>query len=164
MHKTCVKHLNCKLYYWQLHLKYWCNLARCWSQAVWGWHDSVETCRSVIICEIIVHLLATVQNNKKHNFGILSIILGFFTQNFTETRSVSIITRSYSVAPPKIKPFSIINLYALSLWHFFFFCGIKAPVLYTEILWSKPSLGDPNQCKPLNFIMETDSIYNILCL
>ena len=23
-------------------------------QAVWGWHDSVETCSSVIICEIIV--------------------------------------------------------------------------------------------------------------
>jgi len=27
---------------------------------------SVETCRSVIICEIIVHLLVIVQNNKKH--------------------------------------------------------------------------------------------------
>jgi hypothetical protein len=23
-----VKHLNCKLHYQQLHLKYWCNLAR----------------------------------------------------------------------------------------------------------------------------------------
>ena len=43
-----------KLYYQQLHLKYWCNLARYWSQAVWGWQDSVETCSSVIICEIIV--------------------------------------------------------------------------------------------------------------
>ena len=49
-----MKHLNCKLYYRQLHLKYWCNLARYWLQAVWGWHDSVETCSSVIICEIIV--------------------------------------------------------------------------------------------------------------
>ena len=45
---------NCKLYYQQLHLKYWCNLARYWLQAPWGWHDSVETCSSVIICEIIV--------------------------------------------------------------------------------------------------------------
>ena len=27
--------------------------------------DSVETCRSVIICEIIVHLLVIVQNKKK---------------------------------------------------------------------------------------------------
>jgi len=53
-HKTCVKHLNCKVYYRQLHLKYWCNLAWCWLQAVWGWHDSVETCSSVVICEIIV--------------------------------------------------------------------------------------------------------------
>jgi len=52
-----VKHLNCKLYYQQLHLKYLCNLARHWLHAPCGWHDSVETCRSVIICEIIVHLL-----------------------------------------------------------------------------------------------------------
>jgi len=28
LHKTYVKHLNCKLYYQQLHLKYLCNLAR----------------------------------------------------------------------------------------------------------------------------------------
>jgi len=28
LHKTCVKDLNCKLYYQQLHLKYLCNLAR----------------------------------------------------------------------------------------------------------------------------------------
>jgi len=34
-------------------------------KAPWGWHDSVETCRSVIICEIIVHLLGPVQNNKR---------------------------------------------------------------------------------------------------
>jgi len=47
MHKTYVKHLNFKLYYQQLHLKYLCNMARYWLQAPWGWHDSVETCRSV---------------------------------------------------------------------------------------------------------------------
>ena len=41
------------------------NLARLWLQAPWGWYDSVETCRSVIICEIIVHLLVLVQNNCK---------------------------------------------------------------------------------------------------
>jgi hypothetical protein len=51
--------LNCKLYCQQLHLKYCCNLARYWLQAVWGWHDSVETCSSVIICEIIVCICRT---------------------------------------------------------------------------------------------------------
>ena len=56
---------NTKLYYQQLHLKYLCNLARYSLQVAWGWHDSVETCSSVIICEIIVHLLVTVQNNKR---------------------------------------------------------------------------------------------------
>jgi len=46
-------------------LKYLCNLARYWLQAVCGWHDSVETCSSVITCgEIIVYLLVIVQNNK----------------------------------------------------------------------------------------------------
>jgi len=60
-----VKHLNCKLYYQQLHLKYSCNLGRYWIKAPWGWHDSVETCRSVIICEIIVYLLVILQNNKR---------------------------------------------------------------------------------------------------
>jgi hypothetical protein len=64
-HKTYIKHINCKLYYQQLHLKYLCNLATYWLQAVWGWHDNVETCSSVIICEIIVHLLVIVQNNKR---------------------------------------------------------------------------------------------------
>jgi len=51
-----MKYLNCKLYYQQLHLKYTCNLAIYWLKAPWGWHGSVETCRSVIICEIIAHL------------------------------------------------------------------------------------------------------------
>ena len=60
-----MKHLNCKLFYQQLHLKHLCNLARCLLQAVWRWHDSVETFRSVIICEIIVYLLVIVQNKKK---------------------------------------------------------------------------------------------------
>ena len=60
-----VSRLNCKLYYQQLHLKYLCNLARYWLQSVWGWHESVETCSSVITCgEIIVYLLVIVQNNK----------------------------------------------------------------------------------------------------
>jgi hypothetical protein len=34
LHKTYLKHLNCKLYYQQLHLKYLCNLARYLLQAV----------------------------------------------------------------------------------------------------------------------------------
>jgi hypothetical protein len=40
------------------------NLARYWLQAPWGWHDSAETCSSVIICEIIVHLLVIGQNKQ----------------------------------------------------------------------------------------------------
>ena len=58
--RTCIKS-KCKLYYQQLHLKYLCNLARYWLQAPWGWHDSVETYRSVIIYEIIVQLLVIAQ-------------------------------------------------------------------------------------------------------
>jgi len=66
LHKAYVKHLNFRLYYQQLHLNYLCNLARYWLRAPWGWHDSVETCRSVIICGIIVHWLVKVQNNKNN--------------------------------------------------------------------------------------------------
>ena len=66
-----MKCLNSKLYYQQLHFKYLCNLARYWLQPPWGWHDSVETCRSVIICEVIVHLLVTVQNNKRCTVQVL---------------------------------------------------------------------------------------------
>jgi len=54
-----------------LHMKYLCNLARHWLQAAWGRYDSVETYRSVIICEIIVHLLAIVQNNKRCPVNVL---------------------------------------------------------------------------------------------
>ena len=56
------------------HLKYLCKLARYWLQAHWGWHDSVETCRSVIICEIIVHLLVIVQNLKKIDYRMYTYI------------------------------------------------------------------------------------------
>jgi len=65
LHKTSVKHRNCKLCYQQLHLKHFCNLASYCLQAPWGWYNSVETCSGVIICEIIVHLLVIVQNNKR---------------------------------------------------------------------------------------------------
>jgi len=47
LHKTYDKHLNCKLRYQQLHLKYLRNLTSYWLQAPRGWHDSVETCRSM---------------------------------------------------------------------------------------------------------------------
>ena len=50
------------VYYQQPHLKYLCNLTRYWLQGSWGWHDSVETCSSGIICEIIVRLLVIIQN------------------------------------------------------------------------------------------------------
>jgi len=42
LHKTYLKHLNCKLDYQQLHLKY---LARYWLHTPWGWHENVETCK-----------------------------------------------------------------------------------------------------------------------
>ena len=35
---------------------------RYWLQAAWGWHDSAETFRIVIICEIIVRVLVIAQN------------------------------------------------------------------------------------------------------
>jgi hypothetical protein len=63
--------LHHKLYYQQLHVKYLCNLAKYWLQSPWGWHGIVETFRSVIICEIIVHLSVTVQNNKRCTVYIL---------------------------------------------------------------------------------------------
>ena len=40
------------------------NFARYWLQAPWERQNSVETCGSVIICEIIVCLLVIVQDNK----------------------------------------------------------------------------------------------------
>ena len=40
-----------------------------------GWHDSVETCSSVIICKIIVHLLVKVQNNKRCTVHVLTLTL-----------------------------------------------------------------------------------------
>jgi hypothetical protein len=58
-------------YYQHLHLKYLCNLVRYWLQASWGWHDNVKTFRSVIICEIIVHLLVIVQINKRYMVHVL---------------------------------------------------------------------------------------------
>ena len=46
-------------------IKYLCNLASYWLHAPWGWHESIETCSSVIICKIFVHLLVIVQNSKR---------------------------------------------------------------------------------------------------
>ena len=89
-HKTCVKHLKCKLYYQQQYLKYLCNLASYWLQFPWGWHYSVETCRSVIFCEIIVHLSVTVQNRKKATFPVHGqLILISFARISFDFQSVS---------------------------------------------------------------------------
>jgi hypothetical protein len=55
----------------QLHLKYLLNL-KYLLQAPWEWHDSVEIYRSVVICEIIVHLLVIVQNNKRCKVQVLT--------------------------------------------------------------------------------------------
>jgi len=38
-------------------------------------HDSFESCRSVIICEITVHLLVIVQNNKRRTVSVIKIHL-----------------------------------------------------------------------------------------
>jgi len=76
--QTYVEHLNCKLYYQQLQLKYLNNLASYWLQAPWRWNNCVKTRRSVIICEIIAHLLVIVQddnNNNKQNKVLFHIIL-----------------------------------------------------------------------------------------
>jgi len=89
LHKAYVKHLNCKLYYQQLHLKYLCNLARYRLQTPWGWHNSVETCSSVIICEIIVHLLVTVQNNSNRVF-IKRYFFGLYAFNRLHAHDYSI--------------------------------------------------------------------------
>ena len=59
---------------WSEYKIYSCNLTRYWLQAPWGWHDNVETCRSVIICEIIVHLLVRVQNLKKYHILVYTYI------------------------------------------------------------------------------------------
>jgi hypothetical protein len=48
-------------------------LASYWLQAIWGWHDIVETCSSVIISEIIVHLLVIVQNTCVTSYWLQAI-------------------------------------------------------------------------------------------
>ena len=82
VHTVCMlKLLSC----WSgTYLKYLCNLARYWLQAPWWWQDSVETCRSVIICEIIVHLLVIVQNDKRCTVQRIDIIHGVTSR----TRSI----------------------------------------------------------------------------
>jgi hypothetical protein len=55
------KHIEKEIVHQVGHLQ---ELARYWFRAPWGWHDSVKTCSNVIICEIIVHLLVILQNNK----------------------------------------------------------------------------------------------------
>jgi len=45
----------------QFTIKMFHILAKYWLQCPWGWSDSVETCRSVIICAIYVHLLVIVK-------------------------------------------------------------------------------------------------------
>ena len=103
--KACVKHLNCKLYYRQLHLKYLCKLARYWLQTVWGWHENVETCRSVIICEIIVHLLVIVQNEKKNK--IMEAILCLFLRYQSPTAPPPVTYEVISAACGKCLPWGL---------------------------------------------------------
>ena len=53
-----------------------------WLQAPWRWHDSVETCMSVLICEIIVRLVVVIQNNKSWTVQRIKInkYIGLFLQ------------------------------------------------------------------------------------
>jgi len=78
---------------------YWCNLARYWLQAVWGWHDSVETCSGVTICEIVVCICwFKVQNNSfkyfiSHSITLLfrhtsNIVMTFCAQTFHSFRTI----------------------------------------------------------------------------
>ena len=56
-------------------MTYLSNSARYWLRTPWRWHNSVETCRrSVIVCQLIVHLLVTVQNNKRCRVQILKYL------------------------------------------------------------------------------------------
>jgi hypothetical protein len=70
-----MKNLNCKPHCQQLHLKYLCNMARYWLQAPWRRHDIFETCRIMIICEIILNLLVILQNKNKSNSPPTFILL-----------------------------------------------------------------------------------------
>ena len=78
--KLCEIILNYKLYYQLLHSTYLCNLATYQLQTPWGWHNSVKTCRSVTICQLIVHVLVSVQNKKKN------VIFVYLTVNSTEEK------------------------------------------------------------------------------
>jgi len=55
-----------------MQLKYLCNFTKHWLQAPWGCHDSVETCRIVILCELIVRLLVIIQNTKRCTVNVLN--------------------------------------------------------------------------------------------
>ena len=79
----------------QLHLKYLCNLARYWLQSPWGWHDSVETFRSVIICEIIVHWLVIVQNNTGCMVHIWYVVVSRFIVYVKTDYSCSLFLTKY---------------------------------------------------------------------
>ena len=57
------------LYYQLLHLTYLCNLARYWLRTPWRRQSSVETCRSVIISEIIVCFFLVMVPNTKMKTG-----------------------------------------------------------------------------------------------
>jgi len=71
-----VKHINRKLYYRQLRLKYLCNLAKSIDYKLpEDDKDNVRTCRSVIICEIIVYLLVIVQNTTRCMVHVLKYCL-----------------------------------------------------------------------------------------
>jgi hypothetical protein len=67
-----VKHVSCIFHYfvlWPTNAQLFHKLSHSYMlrhyreglQALWGWQDSVETCRNAIICERTAHLLVIVQ-------------------------------------------------------------------------------------------------------
>ena len=99
--------------YQQLHLKYLCNLTRYWLQVPWGWHDSVETCRSVIICEIIVRLLVIVQNHNKNKIKQLVVCIYHFIETGIKSTYLALRTEWFLYVP------RVLTLIKLHFWHLF---------------------------------------------
>jgi len=111
-----------------------------------------------------VHLLVNVQNKKKNHNSVWDIVhhLGFLQAKLYRNLMFPLLQGPTQLQPPRSNYFQ--SLIYMHSDYGIFLGGINTPVLYTEILWLKPPLRDPNQYKPLNLIMETDSVYKILCL
>ena len=97
------------------------NLARYWLQAAWGWHGSVETCSSVIICEIIVHLLVIVQNNKiqkcPHDQQIHIYFANYHTATCFDTIVVILRELVINTLPSYTSMSNAVAVHLYCIWH-----------------------------------------------